>query len=99
MKVAIHQPNYLPCRGYFAKMRLCDKFVFLDDAEIPQGRNFCYRVEIRGHQQDAMWLSVPVNRQTHDLIKDVYISYSEDWVKKHLNSLIWTRLSLIYSSP
>ncbi|MBU6360773.1 MAG: WbqC family protein [Chloroflexota bacterium] len=87
MKVAIHQPNYLPWRGYFAKMRLCDKFVFLDDAEIPQGRNFCYRVEIRGHQQDAMWLSVPVNRQTHDLIKDVYISYSEDWVKKHLNSL------------
>ena len=32
-KVAIHQPNYLPWLGYFAKIKKCDIFVFLDDVQ------------------------------------------------------------------
>ncbi|MCS7151846.1 MAG: WbqC family protein, partial [Endomicrobia bacterium] len=33
MKVAIHQPQYLPWSGYFNKILQCDIFVFLDDVQ------------------------------------------------------------------
>ena len=32
MKVAIHQPNYLPWIGFFDKLDQVDKFVILDKA-------------------------------------------------------------------
>ena len=33
MTIAIHQPNYLPWLGYFAKIFAADVFVFLDDVQ------------------------------------------------------------------
>ena len=30
MKIAIHQPNYIPWVGFFSKMKQVDKFVLLD---------------------------------------------------------------------
>jgi len=33
MKIAIHQPQYLPWPGYFNKILQSDIFVFLDDVQ------------------------------------------------------------------
>lgn len=34
--VAIHQPNFFPWMGYFNKVARCDRFVFLDNVQIPR---------------------------------------------------------------
>ena len=46
MRIAIHQPNYIPWCGFFAKMKACDIFVFLDDAEISTRQSYVYRSKI-----------------------------------------------------
>ena len=33
MKVAIHQPDYIPYLGFFYKMYKSDLFIYLDDAQ------------------------------------------------------------------
>jgi hypothetical protein len=58
MIVAIHQPNYLPWLGYFAKIARADVFVFLDDVQFSKG-SFTNRVKIASGESEA-WLSIPV---------------------------------------
>ena len=60
MIVAIHQPNYFPWLGYFAKLASCDCFVLLDNVQFPR-LSYCNRVQVRDVSV-ARWLSVPVNR-------------------------------------
>lgn len=36
MTIAIHQPNFFPWYGYFEKIKKSDKFVFLDDVQVPK---------------------------------------------------------------
>ena len=59
MKVAIHQPHYLPWLGYLAKWAAADLFVFLDTVQYEkngwQNRN---RIKT---QAGATWLTVPVH--------------------------------------
>lgn len=37
MKIAIHQPNFIPWQGYFDKIADCDLFVLLDDVQFSKG--------------------------------------------------------------
>jgi len=85
MRIAIHQPNYIPWCGYFAKMRSCDVFVFLDDAEISTSQSYVYRSKVR-NETGPLWLSVPTRRKLHDLILGVRFADSK-WSQKHLNKL------------
>ena len=59
MKVAIHQPHYLPWLGYLAKWAAADLFVFLDTVQYEksgyQNRN---RIKTR---DGPRWLTVPVH--------------------------------------
>ncbi len=88
VRVAIHQPNYLPWLGYFAKIANADVFVFLDDAQLPQGRSFVHRTRIHS-PTGGDWLSAPVRRSERQLIRDVRFA-DEDWRRRHRATLLHT---------
>jgi hypothetical protein len=85
VRLAVHQPNYIPWCGYFSKIRACDVFVFLDDAEISTGQSYVYRSQVRG-PNGAEWLSVPTHRSLHQSIRDVTFADAK-WARKHLHKL------------
>jgi hypothetical protein len=84
-RVGIHQPNYAPWLGYFAKMAAVDVFVFLDDCQMPIGRSYASRVQIRG-REGAEWMSVPVQRVSGEAINAVRFA-EPAWSTKHLRKL------------
>ena len=83
--VAIHQPNFAPWCGFFAKVANCDVFVLLDDVQMPRGRSWVHRsqIQIRG---EPHWLSVPCVRSSDTLINQVRFA-DEPWPSKHLKTL------------
>lgn len=85
MRVAIHQPNYAPWCGYFAKMRACDVFVFLDDVQMPSGRSYVSRCRVRT-AQGPLWLTVPTHHAPEEPIRDVRFA-DPRWPRKHLGTL------------
>ncbi len=84
MVVAIHQPNYLPWCGYFAKMNACDVFILLDNALISKG-SYTPRCQVRG-SGGVQWLSIPVRCGHNDPINEVRFANSF-WSQKHLRTL------------
>jgi hypothetical protein len=58
MKVAIHQPHFLPWLGYLDRMIQSDLFVLLDHVQFER-RNYQNRTQIRV-DEEARWLTVPV---------------------------------------
>ncbi len=103
--VAIHQPNYMPWLGYFAKMARCDVFVFLDHVQFSKN-SYINRVQIDGGGKPR-WLTVPVSHRLGDAIDSVRAA-DKDWPRAHLESLktsysraaayrdVWTWLSELY---
>lgn len=96
MRIAIHQPHYLPWLGYFDKIRQVDKFVFLDDVEFSKGdyQNRCVVPTGNGNQ----YLTVPVIHQERQLISDVEIANHHRWIRKHLRTLEMNFQKLPYFS-
>lgn len=81
----MQQPNYAPWCGYFAKMLSADAFVFLDDAQLPQGRSYVSRVKIAQGRDGEQWLTVPIQKGTKP-IRDV--AFADDpWADRHLRTL------------
>jgi len=97
MNVAVHQPNYIPWLGYFAKMASADVFVFLDDAQLPQGRSYVYRTKIHS-PGGGTWLSAPIRREERQLIKDVQFA-EPDWRRRHLATLHHTYRKAPFFEP
>jgi hypothetical protein len=58
MKVAIHQPHFLPWLGYLHRMAQADLFVLLDHVQFER-RNYQNRTMIRLNDR-SHWLTVPV---------------------------------------
>jgi len=85
VKVAIHQPHYLPWLGYLAKWAEADLFVFLDTVQFEkngwQNRN---RIKTAAGPQ---WLTVPVRAQLGMSITDVAIDISQPWARRHLRAI------------
>ena len=85
-KVAIHQPNYLPWLGYFAKIKKCDIFVFLDDVQFSKN-SWQNRVNIKS-PNGKQFLTQPVNRINGALTSTNEIIFSNSsWKAKHLKSI------------
>lgn len=82
--VAIHQPNYFPWLGYFAKVVLSDVFVFLDDAQFSKN-SYTNRTRLLVEGR-VKWLTVPVSLSLGDSISDVRPK-AVDWPSRHLNVL------------
>lgn len=85
LRIGIHQPNYAPWLGYFAKMASVDAFIFLDDCQMPIGRSYVSRVQVRG-REGAEWMSVPVQRVCGESINTVRFAEAV-WPRKHLGKL------------
>lgn len=75
-----------PWVGLFEQIRLADVFVHLDDVQLPQGRSFVTRVQLKT-ARGLQWLTVPVRRAGRQLIKDVQMDDAQPWRQKHLAAL------------
>ena len=82
MRVAIHQPQYLPWLGYLAKWAAADLLVFLDTVQYEkngwQNRN---RIKTA---DGARWLTVPVRARLGTRISDVTLDVEQPWPARHL---------------
>jgi hypothetical protein len=86
VKVAIHQPNYLPYIGFFQKMSMADIFVILDNVQFSKG-SFTQRTKIRT-KEGWMWLTIPVEKKyVFNTIKDVSLPEDPTWVSEHQKSI------------
>ena len=86
MIACVHQPNFLPWLGFFAKVAQSDIYVVMDNVQFTKN---CWtnRVKIAGNGE-ALWLTVPVRRgPLATLIADIEIDSSRDWVKQHRATL------------
>jgi hypothetical protein len=85
VKVAIHQPHYLPWLGYLAKWAAADLFVFLDTVQYEksgwQNRN---RIKTR---DGARWLTVPVRARLGTPIRAVQVDENQPWQRRHLGTI------------
>ena len=85
MKVAIHQPHYLPWLGYFAKWAAADVFVLLDTVQYEKN-GFQNRNRIKTHA-GARWVTVPVRARLGMTIRDVPVDAGQPWARRHLAAI------------
>jgi hypothetical protein len=86
MKVAIHQPHFLPWLGYLHRMASVDLFVVLDHVQFER-RNYQNRSQIR-IDNEARWLTIPViQRSQKELITEKEIDNAVAWGPKHFATL------------
>lgn len=86
MRVAVHQPNYAPWCGYFAKMLVSDVFIFFDDVQLPQGRSYVSRAKVAKGKDGEQWLTVPVSKSGTPAINEVRLA-DPGFATKHLSTL------------
>ena len=68
MKVAVHQPQYLPWLPYFLKIENADLFIFLDTVAF-QKNGIQNRNKIKT-AQGGQWLTVPVRQNLGQKIEE-----------------------------
>ena len=85
MKVAIHQPNYLPYLGFFHKLSLVDTFVIMDDTQYDKKFTNRNKIKVPGNW---IWLTVPINKK-HKFVanKIVEINNEENWQSDHFKKI------------
>lgn len=75
MKIAIHQPNFCPVKGYFDKIVAVDLFVIMVHCQWEKGK-----YQNRFHVGDE-WNTMSVNHGLEPIIDKVYMNPREDWAK------------------
>jgi hypothetical protein len=89
MRVAIHQPQYLPWLPYLAKADACDVFVYLDNVQFKKGHGKRAGVQNRNQiktAHGARWLTVPVNASLGQKISEIRIA-DRNWQHDHIRSI------------
>ncbi len=85
MIIAIHQPNYIPWFGYFAKIAQADIFVFLDDVQFSKN-SYTNRVQVLNGER-RHWLTVPVHVKLGHAIDEVHPA-KKNWIGSHQDTLV-----------
>lgn len=85
-KVAIHQSNYIPWKGYFDLIAAVDEFILYDDMQYTR-RDWRNRNKIKT-PNGLQWLTMPVQvkGKYHQKIRETEINGS-DWAGSHWKSL------------
>lgn len=85
-KILITQSNYIPWKGYFDSINLCDVFVVYDDMQYTK-RDWRNRNQIKT-PNDIKWLSIPVevSGKFFQKINETKIA-DKSWNKSHLSLL------------
>ena len=87
MKLVVSQPMFLPWVGLFEQVKIADVYVHYDDVQMPKGRSFISRVQIKT-PDGAQWLSARIDRQRSKLlISETFLLQESNWREKHLNLL------------
>jgi hypothetical protein len=82
MKVAVHQPNYLPFIGYFQKMAQADIFILLDTVQFSKD-SYTQRTKIRT-REGGLWCTIPIEKaQYFKPIQDITLPLNSKWTKSH----------------
>lgn len=85
--LVVSQPMFLPWIGLFEQVRLADVFLHYDDVQLPQGRSFMSRVQIKT-ADGVHWLTAPIDRQhSGRLLNEVRYIEDRAWRDKHLKTL------------
>ena len=86
MIAAIHQPDFLSYLGFFRKISLADIFVVLDNIQFVSSNNsWTHRDKILT-KNGPRWITISHKKcSRNDLIKDIEISYNDEWQIKSLN--------------
>jgi len=99
LKVAIHQPGFLPWLGFFEKVASVDCFVLLDTVQFEKN-SFDNRNRVRD-KTSAHWLTVPVlssGRFGNNDWQALEINNNVNWAHKHIASLKqWYGRSIYWS--
>lgn len=87
LRVAIHQPAYLPWLGYFNRISQADVFVFLDSVQFEKN-SFINRNKIKT-PQGPQWLTLPVLTKDYQLkpLCELEIDATKNWKAKHLKAI------------
>lgn len=85
MKIAIHQPNYLPWLGFFYKMMQSDIFVLLDNVQYEKN-GYTNRCQIKT-SNGAQLLTLPVGTTFPQIINQVGLHNYTLTKKKHLKTI------------
>lgn len=98
--IAILQSSYIPWIGYFEQIYKSDLFIVLDNVQFTKNNwrnrnrikssSLCIEVDKDAKQisNNWHWLTVPVHYKYGQLIKDVTIDNSKNWVKKHKKTIV-----------
>lgn len=87
--VAVLQSNYLPWKGYFDLIHDVELFIFYDDVQYT--KNDWRNRNLVKTPAGPAWVTVPVGRDLHRLIREVTITDGR-WATKH-----WKTLAQNYS--
>jgi hypothetical protein len=81
MKLAIHQPHYMPWPGYLAKRAAADLFIYLDTVQYEKNgwQNRNQIVTPAGPR----WLTIPVHARLGSPIHEVRIDVGQPWRRQH----------------
>lgn len=84
MKIAIHQPNYLPWIGFFDKLDSVEKFVLLDKASQSKS-GYTNRAKIKTPNGPYL-LTVPLKNKEQP-INELLIAHGKNWSTNHWKAI------------
>lgn len=86
MRIAFHQPNYLPNLSFFYKMNEVDIFVITTNLQFVR-REWQSRAKLPNGQGDQ-WLTIPVLGSSRQMIREAKINNGESWRRKHRGTIV-----------
>jgi hypothetical protein len=90
---------FIPWVGLFEQVKLADIFVHYDDVQLPQGRSFMARVQIKT-PSGITWLTAPIDRvRSGKMINETFLVSNTDWRSKHLKMLQYSYSKAPYFDP
>jgi hypothetical protein len=86
-RIVISQPMVFPWVGLFEQIRLADIYVHYDDVQLPLGRSFITRVQVK-NVSDVQWLTLPIAPGSHlAKINESSTKETRDWRGEHVKLL------------